>query len=322
MAAIAMRQLSSSEIERASLLGGMLACGLLALACLWLAVKIVWLALPGGSSVELAPLPAAAVAADGAKVQAAVSVSKWHLFGNPGLSTAQLARNAPATQLQLQLRGTLAEADPRSGMAVIADPVSGERAYRVGDALPGGASLDAVYPDRVVLLHEGVQETLGLPFDQPTGGTSATAAPAHSAAPAVNVLSPGAQPVSSSAPSPQQMPAPVFVPPQMAQGAVDFSKIQQQLGVSDPAELMRQVSAMPVMENGRMTGVRLSGGPNAALIGQLGLQPTDVVTSINNVPLDSMARATQVVDTLKNANRVTVTVMRNGKPVTLNVNVK
>lgn len=79
---------------------------------------------------------------------------------------------------------------------------------------------------------------------------------------------------------------------------------------------------MPVMENGRMTGVRLSGGPNAALIGQLGLQPSDVVTSINNVPLDSMARATQVVDTLKNANRVTVTVMRDGKPVTLNVNVK
>lgn len=319
MAAMAMRQLSSSEIERASLLGGMLACGVLALACLWLAVKIVWLALPGGG-VELTPLPAAAVPAEGAQAHAAVSVSKWHLFGNPGLSTAQLARSAPATQLNLLLRGTLAEADPRSGMAVIADPVSGERAYRVGDALPGGASLDAVYPDRVVLLHEGVQETLGLPYDQPSGG-SAAATTAGQAAPAVNVLSPGAQ-VSSSAPSPQQMPAPVFVPPQMAQGAVDFSKVQQQLGIADPADLMRQVSAQPVMENGRMTGVRLSGGPNAALIGQLGLQPTDIVTSINNVPLDSMARATQVVDTLKNANRVTVTVMRNGKPVTLNVNVK
>lgn len=319
MAALAMRQLSSSEIERASLLGGMLACAVLALACLWLAVKIVWLALPGGG-VELTPLPIASVPAEGAKAHAAVSVSKWHLFGNPGLSTAQLARSAPATQLQLLLRGTLAEADPRSGMAVIADPVSGERAYRVGDALPGGASLDAVYPDRVVLLHEGVQETLGLPFDQSAAAPAATAGQA--AAPAVNVLSPGAQHTASSAPSPQQMPAPVFVPPQMAQGAVDFSKVQQQLGIADPADLMRQVSALPVMENGRMTGVRLSGGPNAALIGQLGLQPADVVTSINNVPLDSMARATQVVETLKNANRVTVTVMRNGKPVTLNVNVK
>ena len=321
MAAMAMRQLSSSEIERASLLGGMLLCGLLLLTCLWLAVKLVWLSLPGSSSTELAPLPAS-VSAEAGKAHAAVSVSKWHLFGNPGLTTAQLARSAPATQLQLQLRGTLAEADPRAGLAVISDPVSGERAYRVGDGLPGGATLDGVYPDRVVLLHEGVQETLGLPYDQPSGGGSASATAATAPAAGVNVLNPGAQHAASSAPSPQQIPAPVFVPPQMAQGAVDFSKIQHQLGVADPADLMRQVSAMPVMENGRMTGVRLSGGPNAALIGQLGLQPSDVVTSINNVPLDSMARATQVVDTLKNANRVTVTVMRDGKPVTLNVNVK
>ena len=203
-------------------------------------------------------------------------------------------------------------------MAVIADAVTGERAYRVGDALPGGASLDGVYPDRVILLHEGVQETLGLPYDQP----GAAAAPA--VATAVQPAAAGRNTASASAPAPDQIPAatPVFVAPQMAQGAVDFSRIQQQLGVSDPSELMRQISAQPVMENGRMAGVRLSGGPNAALIAQLGLQPTDVVTSINNVPLDSMGRATQVVDSLKNASRVTVTVNRDGKPVTLSVNIK
>ena len=251
--------------------------------------------------------------------KSAVSVSKWHLFGNAGLTTAQLARSAPATQLQLQLRGTLAEADPRSGMAVIADPTSGERAYRVGDALPGGATLDGVYPDRVILLHEGVQETLGLPYDQPGAAPAPTTTPNTA-----RNTAPGTAMPSASAPTPAQMPAasPVFVAPQMAQGAVDFSRIQQQLGVSDPAELMRQINAQPVMENGRMAGVRLTGGPNAALIAQLGLQPTDVVTSINNVPLDSMGRTTQVVDSLKNASRVTVTVNRDGKPVTLSVNIK
>lgn len=319
MAVTAMREWNSTEIERVSLLGAMLACGLLALGCLWIAVKLVWLLVPtGGSDVDLAA-PIAAVTAPVGK--GAVSVSKWHLFGNAGLTTAQLARSAPATQLQLQLRGTLAEADPRSGMAVIADPTSGERAYRVGDALPGGATLDGVYPDRVILLHEGVQETLGLPYDQP--GAASTPAPAAGPNTARNTA-PGTGMPSASAPTAAQIPVatPVFVAPQMAQGAVDFSRIQQQLGVSDPGELMRQISAQPVMENGRMTGVRLSGGPNAALIAQLGLQPTDVVTSINNVPLDSMGRATQVVDSLKNANRVTVTVNRDGKPVTLSVNIK
>ncbi len=173
----------------------------------------------------------------------------------------------------------------------------------------------------MILLHEGVQETLGLPYDQP--GAPVTPLPSTNTAPntAGRNTAPG---ISASAPTPAQMPAatPVFVAPQMAQGAVDFSRIQQQLGVSDPNDLMRQINAQPVMENGRMAGVRLTGGPNAALIAQLGLQPTDVVTSINNVPLDSMGRATQVVDSLKNANRVTVTVNRDGKPVTLSVNIK
>ncbi len=316
MAVMAMREWNSSEVERVSLLGGMLVCGLLALACVWLAVKMLWLLVPTGGDTD-ANVPIATVPAPSGK--AAVSVSKWHLFGNAGLTTAELARSAPATTLQLQLRGTLAEADPRAGMAVIADAVTGERAYRVGDALPGGASLDGVYPDRVILLHEGVQETLGLPYDQP--GTPATSA-ATAAQPAA--AGRNTSPASASAPAPDQIPTatPVFVAPQMAQGAVDFSRIQQQLGVSDPSELMRQISAQPVMENGRMAGVRLSGGPNAALIAQLGLQPTDVVTSINSVPLDSMGRATQVVDSLKNASRVTVTVNRDGKPVTLSVNIK
>ncbi|MBL8300076.1 MAG: type II secretion system protein GspC [Rhodanobacteraceae bacterium] len=318
MAVTALREWNSAEIERVSLLGAMLVCGLLALSCLWITVKLIWLLLPAGGEPEVA-VPVATVPATGGK--SAVSVSKWHLFGSAGLTTAELARSAPATQLQLQLRGTLAEADPRSGMAVIADPVSGERAYRVGDALPGGATLDGVYPDRVILLHEGVQETLGLPYDQP--GAAPASAPGNAPNTARNTA-PGIAVPSASAPTAAQMPAaiPVFVAPQMAQGAVDFSRIQQQLGVSDPGELMRQISAQPVMENGRMAGVRLSGGPNAALIAQLGLQPTDVVTSINNVPLDSMGRATQVVDSLKNANRVTVTVNRDGKPVTLSVNIK
>lgn len=320
MAAMAMRELSSAQVERISLLGGMLACAVLALTCLWLAVKLIWLVLPGAAEPEMTLPPAAAVPVSGGK--AAVSVSKWHLFGSAGLTNAQLARSAPATQLQLQLRGTLAEADPRSGMAVIADPVSGERAYRVGDALPGGASLDGVYPDRVILLHEGAQETLGLPYDQP--GAPASSAPATATAAPAAPHGRVAATTSASAPSPDQIPAaaPVFVPPQMAQGAVDFSKIQQQLGVPDPAQLMRQISAQPVMENGRMAGVRLTGGPSAALVAQLGLQPSDIVTSINNVPLDSMARANQVVQSLTNANRVTVTVNRDGKPVTLSVNIK
>ncbi|MDC8013702.1 type II secretion system protein GspC [Tahibacter soli] len=315
-----MRELTTAEMERASRYGALAACALAGLLCAWLAVRTLWVALPRGD--DLAAAPPMAAAAETA-LRATVSVSKWHLFGNAGPSVHDLARAAPATQLQLILRGTLAEAEPREGMAVIADPTAGERAYRVGDALPGGATLDAVYPDRVVLLHEGVQETLALPFDHPSPAIG-SAPPQPGGNPGAPRLPAGVNP---GAPAPATPPGsvgqitPMFVPPQMAQGAVDFSKVQQQLAL-DPAALARQVNAQPVLENGRMVGVRLSGGPGAAMVASLGLQPNDVVTAVNNVPIDSPARVQQVMSSVQSASRVTVTVLRDGKPVTLSVNVK
>lgn len=312
-----MRELTTAEIERASRYGALAACALAGLLCAWLAVRTLWVALPRGDDLS-ATLPVAAAAETA--LRATVSVSKWHLFGNAGPSAHDLARAAPATQLQLILRGTLAESEPREGMAVIADPNAGERAYRVGDALPGGATLDAVYPDRVVLLHEGVQETLALPYDHPSPAIG-------SAPPQPTGGNPGAPPARVAQAAPASAPGsvgqitPMFVPPQMAQGAVDFSKVQQQLAL-DPAALARQVNAQPVLENGRMVGVRLSGGPDAAMVAALGLQPNDVVTAVNNVPIDSPARVQQVISSVQSASRVTVTVLRDGKPVTLSVNVK
>ncbi|MEO8672028.1 MAG: type II secretion system protein GspC [Tahibacter sp.] len=303
---------SSTDIDRASRYGAFGSCALAGLLCLSLAVKLLWLAVPRGDvAVNAAASAAAAVVAP-----VAVSVSKWHIFGTSNIGLSDIARRAPATQLQMVLRGTLAEPDPTIGMAVIFEAGAGERAYRVGEDLPGGARLDAVYPDRVVILHEGVQETLALPFDQPSAPVTAASAPL--------VASPGgvASPLRVPPPALPAGNAPVtFIPPQMANGAVDFSKIQQQLN-ADPAALARQFNALPVFENGKMTGVRLTGGPDAALIGKLGLQPTDVVTSINSIPLDSPTRMQQVIDTMKNANRVTVTINRDGKPTTLSVNVQ
>ena len=77
MAVMAMREWNSGDVERVSLLGGMLVCGLLTLACVWLAVKMLWLLLPAGDDVD-ANVPIATVPAPSGK--AAVSVSKWHLF--------------------------------------------------------------------------------------------------------------------------------------------------------------------------------------------------------------------------------------------------
>jgi general secretion pathway protein C len=300
-----MRELNSADIDRASRFGAYAACALAALACASLLVKLLWLLVPRGNDAPPVVTVAAPVA-----TTAAVALSKWHLFGNAGPSVNDLARSAPATQLQLTLFGTVADADPKQGLAVVGDPSTGEHAYRVGDTLPGGAILDAVYPDRIVLMHEGVQETLALKLAQPAAAQPGAVSP--------SAASPGGSRPPRPADANAGTVSPVFTPPI---GNIDLSKVQQQYN-ADPAAIARQVNAQPVFENGRMTGVRLNGGPDATLIAQLGLQPNDIVTSINNVPLDSPGRVQQVIDSVQKSSRVTVTINRDGKPTTLSVNVK
>lgn len=304
-----MLEWSHADLDRASRYGALGVSALGALACLWFAVRLLWLMLGSGVGSASVSTPAA-LSTSPAEPQ--VSVSKWHLFGSAAALRAEV-RNAPATQLRLMLHGTLAEADPQQGMAMIADEAGVERAYRSGDAVPGGATLQEIYPDRVILQHEGVSETLNLPADQASAPPSSVA----SAAPAA-----GPRPVTSNGnPVPgSNMPNNVLFTPPVAAGGIDYSKLQQQLGV-DPASLARQVTALPVMVNGKMTGVRLTGGPEA-LVSKLGLKPDDVVTSVNGISLDSPARLTQLIDNLKNTGRIDATILRDGKPTTVSVNLK
>ena len=261
-----------------------------------------------GSDIDPAP-PVVLDAA--ANVPApAQSVANWHLFGSAGtpIDLAQLAQAAPATPLKLTLRGTLNENAPEGGIAIIADETGTDRAYRVGDVLPGDAKLEGIYAGRVLLSRAGVNESLSLPTD--------TAAP----------ISPGAQPQSrgldpalaaslrSSLPGSQQ-PAP-FVMPSIAPGAPSLESFRNNLGI-DPAQLAKDVQILPVIENGRMAGVRLSVGRDSDLLARAGLRPSDIVTAVNGIPLDGPQRSAELMATLKDARRVQITVRRDGQDVQL-----
>ncbi|HET8941713.1 MAG TPA: PDZ domain-containing protein, partial [Rudaea sp.] len=113
---------------------------------------------------------------------------------------------------------------------------------------------------------------------------------------------------------------PTYVPPSMAHGAIDWSRAQQQLQI-DPAQLARQVHIAPVFENGKIAGARLSGGGRVAeLMQQAGLKPTDLITAVNGTSLSSLSNPQELMDNLKDASSLQVTVMRDGKPATLSLN--
>jgi general secretion pathway protein C len=289
--------LTHADHERLSRLAALTVAAIAAALCLWLLVRLLWLVLPRADVADLAPVaPRTAAAAT------AQSIAKWHLFGNPqSVNLAQFTRNAPATTLKLALRGTLALADPKQGIAMIADEQGNERGYNVGDDI-AGAKLVEVYTDHVVLSHEGASETLQLPRPE-----------SH----APELPEANRQNLASAQPGKALSVPPTFVPPQMAHGALDWSQAQKHLQI-DPVELAKQIHVEPVFENGKLAGARLSGGGQlGALMNQAGLNPTDLITTVNGTSLKTLTNPQQFIDNLKYATSLQVTVLRDGKPATL-----
>ena len=278
----------------------MLCCSLLAAFALWLLVRLLWALLPSDDVAlgAVATRPAAAVSAP------ARSIAQWHLFGN---TPAQ--PSASGTTTSLVLRGTLAEADPKAGLAVIADAGNGERSWRVGEEVAAGVRLVAVYADRVVVARAGgADETLRLPRDT-------NLAPADIVRPTPASVTSGAAAAAGAAPAmPAKAAVGVKAPPTWQQ-TVD--RLRQ-----NPAELMKRVQIVPVLDGGKLSGVRLSTGTDVALLNQIGLQPGDVVTSINGTPIDSIERGQQIMSSLGNASSVRATVLRQGKPTEVTVGLR
>jgi general secretion pathway protein C len=61
-------------------------------------------------------------------------------------------------------------------------------------------------------------------------------------------------------------------------------------------------------------------GRNRQMFASLGLQPGDLVTSVNGTALDDPARANDIFNTLSTSDMVTVTVERNGQSQQLSLN--
>jgi general secretion pathway protein C len=299
--------LSFSRIDRGRYAepAAALCCAALAALALWLLVRLVWALVPrGDAAFDTAPARNEAAFAGTIPAQ---SIAKWHLFGNTPLRPGA-GPGAPATTLSLILRGTFADRDPKAGIAMIDDPGRGERALKVGDEVAAGARLAAVYPDHVVLEHEGIEESLKLPRDR-------NLAPTDVVRPTPTTVT--SRPVPGAAPSMTQ-------PQGSAQSTRASSDLQQTVARlrHDPDELMRRVPVVPVLDGGKLTGVRLSAGADAALINRIGLRPGDVITSVNGTPIDSFSRAQQIMSGIGNAGSARVTVLRDGKPAEISVSLK
>lgn len=209
------------------------------------------------------------------------AVAELHVFGSAEPTIAPTA--APETRLNLRLVGVFATGDS-SAIAIIASGNRPEAVYGIGDTVPGGAVIRAVYADRILIERAGALETLKLP-EESLGGNAFTPA------------TPG---------------------PATSTGDLG-SDLQQyrREAMRNPARMAEMMDAQPVEEGGRFVGFRLTPKADLPLFAQLGFQPGDVVTEVNGVPLDRPEAGIRALRQLATAREINVTVLRNGSPQTI-----
>jgi general secretion pathway protein C len=227
------------------------------------------------------------------------SIANWHLFGRSE-SLPDTVASAPETELRLFLRGTLNESVPEQGIAIISDAEGNERAYRVGETLPGEATLVAVHAARVLIDRGGRREGLSLRTD--------VAPPARATSGGGDGLAGSRS--GASLPSVSGPPQPFAIGP-LSLGVPNLEQFRD-ASVPNVAELARQVGVLPVLENQRMIGVRLTVGRDSDLLERYGLRTSDIITQVNGIPLDGPQRQQELLESLRGGRSVTITVRRDG----------
>jgi len=229
------------------------------------------------------------------------AIGAWHLFGRleVGRPVAAPPVALPVTPLNLRLVGVFFVEQGDRALALIAEGNSLERGYRIGEPLPGGALLEQIQRDRIIVSRNGRREVLNLPK-----------------------LSDGARPPAP-APAPEP-PVGIEAPPEPASSresrAIDASAVADRLrgeAAVRPQALEDIAFASPYVQNGQFVGFRLRPGRDAQLLRQLGLSSGDVITEINGSRLDSPVQGLAMLQAVLNADQVEVRVLRNGAEIPL-----
>jgi general secretion pathway protein C len=253
--------------------------------------RLTWAVLYSETVVAEAPaldpvIPGAGLNGVSPSPPALDSVARLHLFGqaSPADRPTMVDIDAPETRLRLQLRGVVAAVPSGQGVALIASESGEERHYLPGAEIPGGATLEQVHPDRVVLSRAGRYELLRLPRDAPLSGDAPQG--------------PAAQPGTGT-------------------GGASLPAETRRQWLEDPTALFDAVQVQPVMEGGSIHGFAISPRRDARMFREIGLRPGDVVTSVNGIAVAGMSDPTAIRDQLAGASEIRLDIERNGRPDTV-----
>jgi len=237
----------------------------LVVAIAWQLARIVWLLIPGSSVGDEIIAPPSQLRTPAAQSSGQVdvqSIATAHIFGEANAEFVvetppqQTYEDLAETRLSLSLKGTMASTDPAKAIAIIADNRDEEKIYFIRDTVTAGATLHAVYADRVVLNRGGTLEVLKLPKEFPKG-TGQTRRNRTT--------------VSRTAANPRSI---------------------QNVVTQNVTKLADVIRPTPYYVSGQMQGYRVYPGRDRKQFAALGLRPGDLIKDIDGAALTNPQQAT------------------------------
>ncbi len=260
--------------------------------------RAFWLLMPDGPAWQPPTPPSAASSAkNSTPVLNIAPLLSANLYGNYQASEAPVAEldpvDAPDTKLRLTLRGIVASESAQDSRALIESNPNDLMPYVIGMDVPGGATIHAIHPDRVLLKRAGRLETLRLEKDLPTDPAAVVAMPAISNRPS------GTQVLD-------------------VEAAMKLSNIRTEL-LNDPTKASRYMRMQPARRDGGLVGYRIYPGRDRQLFREIGLRPGDILTRVNGVDLNDPSRSLQLLGELSQASNVDITIERAGNQQSFSV---
>ena len=235
-------------------------------------------------------------------------VSDLELFGRAQAAAPKEVIDAPETKLNLELQGVFIAEDDNRSTAIIGQRSKVGELYAIGDRLPGNATLASVYVDHVLIRRSGRVEKLmfsegKLNIDKTrpaTGGNRAVPRTGSGSTASRAELEQIRDRLRNAAP-----PNPETGPTgNRSSGLEDYAQRLRQ----DPMSVLGEVG-LSAVNDGESGGYRVDASAQSA-IRQAGLQPGDVVVSVNGRPIGNVMNDTALIDQVMASSRVRVEVQR------------
>lgn len=246
---------------------------------------------------ETLPLPGATGAAGGGTDADVARIIGLAPFGGGPTGGGGL----PGSSSGLVLKGVLMAVPATASTALIAVGEGPVALYGVGQGV-ADAIIEAIAMDHVILVVGGVRQRLDFPAPVP-GPALPSGAPGDGITVAPVGPAPGAGPIASPAVVPPLNPGPGQgggVGPAPAATASAPAPTPGSLGVT-----------------GTAGGYRVGDNPSAELR-RFGLQPGDIIETLNGQPVGNAASDQQLFERARSAGQARVVVVRDGRRLTLN----